>query len=313
MKAFLYYGIFFSIISSVYSQPPIIEGKLYNSTRGEAIYMPIGRISFADKVVAFSIGKPQANEEFSNPEEALGEPNYTHYKLPRYVSLGCKGQLIVEFTDNGFIDMDGPDLYVWEVGPSEEDFLFEISKDGKQWRSLGIIQGGKSFIDIAPVVKKKREVFYFVRITDIEKICTGNTPGVDIDAVGTISGVIKIDLNADVLFDSAQFYLKPEALEVIENLAHKILKVGMAEILVEGHTDSDGSEAYNVNLSQQRANSVLKKLKEHLNEGEFLYITEAFGELKPITTNKTEAGKQQNRRVEIIVLPHKDFYKKKGK
>lgn len=159
MKAFLFCGIFFSIISSVFPQPPIIEGKLYNSTRGEAIYMPLGRISFADNIVSFSIGNPHAKKEFSNPEEALGEPNYTHYKVPRYVSLGCKGQLVLEFTDNGFIDMDGPDLYVWEVGPSEEDFLFEISIDGKEWRSLGIINGGKSYIDIAPVVKKKREVF----------------------------------------------------------------------------------------------------------------------------------------------------------
>jgi len=311
MKAFLYCGIFFSIISSVFSQPPIIEAKLYNSTRGEAIYLPLGRISFADKVVSFSIGIPQAKEEFSNPEEALGEPNYTHYKVPRYVSLGCKGKLVLEFTDNGFIDMDGPDLYVWEVGPSEEDFLFEISIDGKEWRSLGVINGGKSYIDIAPVVKRKREVFYFVRITDIERICTGNSPGADIDAVGTISGVIKIELKADVLFDSAQYFLKPEAKVIIENLANQILKVGMAEIQLEGHTDSDGSEPYNINLSQQRANSVLKKLKEHLKVGKFLYITIASGESKPIATNKTEAGKQRNRRVEIIVLPHKDFYKKK--
>lgn len=311
MKAFLFSGVFFSIISSVFSQPPIIEGKLYNSTKGEAIYMPLGRISFADNVVSFSMGIPHAKEEFSNPEEALGEPNYTHYKVPRYISLGCKGQLVLEFTDNGFIDMDGPDLYVWEVGPSEEDFLFEISIDGKEWRSLRIINGGKSYIDIAPVVKKKREVFYFVRITDIERICTGNSPGVDIDAVGTISGVIKIELQADVLFDSAQYNLKPESIEIIENLANQILKVGMAEIQLEGHTDSDGSEAYNVTLSQQRANSVLKMLKEYLKNGEFLYSTNAFGESKPIATNKTEAGKQLNRRVEIIILPHKDFYKKK--
>ncbi len=211
------------------------------------------------------------------------------------------------------MDMDGPDIYVWEVGPSEEDFLFEISKDGKEWRSLGRIDGGKSYIDIAPVIQEEREVFYFVRLTDLEHICTGDTPGADIDAVGTISGVIKIELDADVLFDTARFNLKPEANLVLEDLANKILQVGIAEILIEGHTDSDGSAAYNKKLSQQRANSVLTKLKEILIKGEYLYRTKAFGKTKPIATNETEEGKQLNRRVEIIVLPHKDFYTAKGK
>ncbi len=274
--------------------------------------MPLGKISFADKVVSFNIGNPHSREEFSNPAEALGEPNYTHYKVPRYVSLGCGGQLTLEFTDNGFIDMEGPDIYVWEVGPSEEDFLIEISKDGKEWRSLGRIDGGKSYIDIAPVIQEEQEVFYFVRLTDLEQVCTGDTPGADIDAVGTISGVIKIELSADVLFNSARFNLKPEANLVLENLANKILQVGIAEILIEGHTDSDGSVAYNQGLSQQRANAVLNKLKDVLKEGEYLYKTKAHGKSKPIATNNTKKGKQLNRRVEIIVLPHKYFYKKKG-
>ncbi|MBA3985681.1 MAG: OmpA family protein [Flavobacteriales bacterium] len=313
MKRFFHFYLFSLLVfNSVTSQELGIEGKEYASSKGEPIYMPLGKISFADKIVSFTIGKPHAQEEFSNPLEALGEPNYTHYKVPRYVSLGCGGQLTLEFTDNGFMDMEGPDLYVWEVGPSEEDFLFEISKDGKEWRSLGRIDGGKSYIDIAPAIQEENEIFYFVRLTDLEHICNGDTPGADIDAVGTISGVIKIELNADVLFDSARFNLKPEANIILENLANKILQVGIAEILIEGHTDSDGSAAYNQELSQQRANSVLNKLKEILIKGEYLYKTKPYGKTKPIATNKTEEGKQMNRRVEIIVLPHKDFYKKKS-
>lgn len=304
--------IFLMPLLQLVAQNAVIEGKYYTSTKGEPIYMPIGKISFADRVVEFIQGNPRADIEFTNPEEALGEPNYIHYKVPRYVSVGCGGQLTLEFTDNGFVDMEGPDLYVWEVGPSEESFQFEISKDGKNWLDLGIIHGGKSYIDISEVVTDVRDVFYFVRITDQKDICTGNTAGTDIDAVGTMSGVLKIYLGADVLFDTAEHHLKPNAKASIDSLAKQIKQVGMAKIIVEGHTDSDGSDLYNLRLSERRSKSVLKKLKSLLDEnGIYNFESVAHGLTKPRATNETEEGKQRNRRVEVIVLPHADFYSKK--
>lgn len=308
---FLIFLLLFCTVS-ILAQDAIVEGKYYTATRGEAIYMPIGKLSFADRVVEFIQGNPKAQIDFTNPNEALGEPNYVHYKVPRYVSLGCGGQLTLEFTDNGFVDMEGPDLYVWEVGPSEESFQFEISKDGKNWLDLGIIEGGKSYIDISEVVTDVRDVFYFVRITDQKEICTGNTPGADIDAVGTISGVLKINLSADVLFDTAKHHLKPIANAAIDSLAKQIKQVGMAKIIVEGHTDSDGSDLLNLRLSERRANSVITKLKSLLDDnGIYDFESVAHGLTKPRATNETEEGKQLNRRVEVIVLPHRDFYKKK--
>tara|TARA_R110000850_G_scaffold150497_1_gene273149 strand:+ start:43260 stop:44201 length:942 start_codon:yes stop_codon:yes gene_type:complete len=311
MRSFIFIICFLIFPLSLFAQETPVMGKHYRATTGESIYMPIGKISFADRVIDFKMGTPHAPEEFSNPEEALGEPDYVHYKVPRYISLGCGGQITLEFTDNGFVDMEGPDLYVWEVGPSEESFQFEISKDGQNWIDLGIIEGGKSYIDIAPVVSDVRDVFYFVRITDIKSICSGNTPGADIDAVGTISGVLKINLSADVLFDVARHNLKNEAKEAIEELANRITQIGMAEIIVQGHTDSDGDELYNLRLSKQRAKSVLERLENLLSDrGMYEIKTEAYGLTRPRATNETEEGKQLNRRVELIVLPHRDFYKK---
>lgn len=310
-RYFLFYIILFFSLPAI-SQELVIEGKTYKSTRGEPIYMPLGKISFADHVVDFKVGSPAATGEFLNPEEALGEPNYIHYRVPRYVSLGCNGQLTLEFKDNGFVDMDGPDLYVWEVGPSEEPFRFEISKDGQNWLDLGTFPGGKSYIDISPVVNDIRDIFYFVRISDLKEICSGHTPGVDIDAVGTISGVVKINLNADVLFDFDRFNLKNGALETIDSLASKIARVGMAKIVVEGHTDNVGSKNYNQKLSQRRANSVLTQFKISLKDkGVYEFESVAFGFNKPRATNENAEGRQLNRRVEIIVLPHRDFYKRR--
>lgn len=312
MKNYSLQILLFLFTFSLFAQEAKIEGKYYSSTQGEPIYFPIGKLSFADRVVDFTVGNPAASDDFSNPEEALGEPNYVHYRVPRYVSLGCGGQITLEFTDNGFIDMEGPDLYVWEVGPSEESFQFEISKDGKTWLDLGIVSGGKSYIDIAPVVTDIRDIFYFVRITDQRDICSGNTPGADIDAVGTISGVVKINLNADVLFDFDRFNLKRDAQATIDSLASQIAGVGMAKIIVEGHTDNIGPQNYNMNLSQRRANSVLNQLKTGLKDrGVYEFESEAHGFSKPRATNETPEGRQLNRRVEVVVVPHRDFYKKR--
>lgn len=311
MRVFIIFQ-FLLLSNFCFGQIVPIEGMVYTSGEGESIYMPLGEISFADRVVSYNKGKPSPLKEYTNPREALGEPDYVNYRVPRYVSLGCYGSIVLEFTDNGFIDMEGDDLYVWEVGPSEEGFQLEISKDGKEWLDLGNIPGGRSYVDIAPVVNNSREVFYFVRITDIGEVCTGKTAGADLDAVGTISGVIKINLSADILFEVDKFALKKASQTILEELAQKIEQVGIAEILIQGHTDSDGSTDYNLVLSQNRANSVLAKLKEILSDSDlYTYETESFGKSQPRATNETAQGKQQNRRVEIVVLPHKEFYKQK--
>jgi len=96
------------------------------------------------------------------------------------------------------------------------------------------------------------------------------------------------------------------------NLTNQIASVGMAEIVIEGHTDSDGSEAYNEALAKKRANAVYEKIEKKLSEkGTYLYNTVTYGETRPIATNETAEGRQLNRRVEIVVLPHRDFYKPK--
>lgn len=303
--------LFFLYASSLFSQIEI-KGKSYSINKSEAIYLPLGKISFADEVVEFIQGRPHASKEFSDPRNALGEPNYTHYKVPNYISLGCGGVLVLEFTDNGFVDMEGPDIYIWEVGPSAESFQLEISKDGETWLNLGTVSGGRSFVDIAPVVEDIRDIFYFVRITDLKDICSGVSPGVDIDAVGTISGVVKINLSSDVLFDFDKFQLKETSMQQLDSLAYQINKVGMAEIIVAGHTDSIGSYQYNLALSEKRAQSVVDQLKQTLvDENKYLFQVEAWSFSQPRDTNETEEGRQHNRRVEIIVKPHRDFYKKK--
>jgi OOP family OmpA-OmpF porin len=70
--------------------------------------------------------------------------------------------------------------------------------------------------------------------------------------------------------------------------------------VVEGHTDSIGTREYNLDLSRKRAESVKQYLVEEFGISEFRISTEAYGESRPVADNKTDAGRQKNRRVEGV-------------
>jgi outer membrane protein OmpA-like peptidoglycan-associated protein len=284
--------------------------NLYKTDNSSSIYLPLGRISFADSIVAFNIGKPLPYKKFSDPLQALGTPNYTSYNAPNYVSLGCKGSIIVAFTDNGFMNLPGNDLYIFEVGPSEEAAKIEISIDGNDWLFAGNISGGKSIIDLDDEQISNEIVFYYLRITDQKEVCKSKTAGADIDAVGAINSVIKLSIQADLLFDFDEYILIETAERIIQNITESIQQVAKATILIEGHTDSDGNEAYNLELSKKRGESVKVILEKMLKDkGEYDFILKSYGESKPKKPNTTEESKQLNRRVEIIVLPPQEYYK----
>lgn len=287
--------------------------KFYKIGEKEEIFVPLGKIAFADSVVAFNPGRPTSKPPYNDPQKSLGEPDYTTYQTnnPKYVSIGCGGVLTVQFTDNGFIDIEGPDLVFFEVGPSIEPFRLEISSDGKKWYDLGRVSGGKATVDIANFVRptEPKEIYYYVRITDLKRFCKGPTPGSDIDAIGAIGAVIKLSLDAKVLFDYDEFSLRDEAVESLNILLRQLAEIPKAEITISGHTDADGSQSYNRILGKNRAVSVQNYLKRNLKgKGDYTYKIKSYGKEKPVRENTTDDGKQQNRRVEIIVIPDKDFY-----
>ena len=74
----------------------------------------------------------------------------------------------MRFTDNVLVDLAGPDLYVFEVGPAIEPMRLAISQDGTTWTEVGDISGGTAAIDIAKVAKPG-ERYRFVRVTDLKR------------------------------------------------------------------------------------------------------------------------------------------------
>jgi outer membrane protein OmpA-like peptidoglycan-associated protein len=105
---------------------------------------------------------------------------------------------------------------------------------------------------------------------------------------------------ADVLFDTAKFDLRPTAREKLARFSGIVLAHPGLNLAIEGHTDSTGSDELNQKLSEQRAESVRKYLIEQGLPDSSLTAT-GFGKTMPIADNSTAAGRQQNRRVEIII------------
>ena len=105
---------------------------------------------------------------------------------------------------------------------------------------------------------------------------------------------------ADVLFDTGKYTLRPAAREKLAKLAGIVLGHPGLKLTAEGHTDSTGTPELNQRLSVKRAESVADYLTSQGVPRDSL-SAEGFGETKPIALNNTSAGRQQNRRVELIV------------
>ncbi|WP_309574000.1 OmpA family protein [Desulfoferrobacter suflitae] len=114
--------------------------------------------------------------------------------------------------------------------------------------------------------------------------------------------VLAVTFRSDVLFDVNSAVLNPGGYTEIDRVAGVLQRYPQTRIRVEGHTDSTGSESYNLRLSEDRANAVKNAL---LSRGVDPARIQAvgFGEAQPIASNNTEAGRQLNRRVNVIIVP----------
>lgn len=111
---------------------------------------------------------------------------------------------------------------------------------------------------------------------------------------------IKITFSSGILFDVNSHVLRSEARQNVNDLARILQKYEDTHILVEGHTDSTGSDRYNNSLSENRASSVSFQLK-HQGVVPSRISTYGYGESQPVAQNGTVSGRQQNRRVEIAI------------
>jgi outer membrane protein OmpA-like peptidoglycan-associated protein len=124
----------------------------------------------------------------------------------------------------------------------------------------------------------------------------------DAAAVRREGDLLAISLKGDVTFDHDSATVRPGLYSEIDRIANVLIKYPQTVIRVEGHTDSTGSESYNMNLSQRRADAV-KNLIVQRGLSTARIETMAYGETMPVADNSTETGRAMNRRVEIKVAP----------
>jgi len=105
---------------------------------------------------------------------------------------------------------------------------------------------------------------------------------------------------SDVLFDTAKYSLRPAAREKLAKVAGIISGHPGLKLEIEGHTDNVGGDDYNQKLSEQRGGAVRDYLTQQ-GISSASVTAEGFGETKPVVSNDTSAGRQQNRRVELVV------------
>jgi OOP family OmpA-OmpF porin len=278
--------------------------KTYTDSRRKKIVFPAGDASFADEVVSFDVGKPAPRDpKWLAPKTTLGPPDWdpkTSLKIPASISLGCGGTLVVRFVDNALVDVPGPDLYVFEVGPAIEPTDLAISTDGVAWTPVGRIAGGTATVDIAAVAAPG-DVFRYAKVTDLKRACGGPYPGADIDAIGAIGSAITLSFDAAVLFEFDKAVLRPAAQAALTSAAARLATFTGATVSIDGHTDDVGADAYNLKLSKARADAVRAFLAGKPGLGALTITTRGLGETRPLVPNDSDANRQKNRRVEIVI------------
>lgn len=105
-----------------------------------------------------------------------------------------------------------------------------------------------------------------------------------------------------ITFDTAQSGVKPQFYGVLNNLASTLNQFPETRVQIAGHTDNVGSDASNLQLSQQRANSVRTYLASTGVAAQRMQAV-GYGESRPIADNSSDYGRAQNRRVEVTLIP----------
>ena len=198
------------------------------------------------------------------------ENNDTTITIGKNNSTYTQGNITIE--NNG----DGSGTY----NDKDKDLL--IKNDGKG-KAIITLKGKSTEVEAKPLEKPEK----FPKLKMVPPV-----PSIEANS-------LLITLDSGILFDVNKYDLRPEAEEVLKNLAIVLKEADIKVFEVDGHTDSDAGDKHNQVLSENRANAVKNFLT---SQGITAEITiKGYGKTRPIASNDTPEGKQKNRRVEIII------------
>jgi ompA family membrane protein len=216
-----------------------------------------------------------------------------------------KNEISLQVNDNGTgmykNENNGIDIMINEEGATytSANLVIENNSDGSgeyhdKSKNLLIENNGKG----------KATITYNGKTVEVDAKPLGKPPRfLKLEMVPPVPAIeansLLITLDSGILFDVDKYNLRPEAQEILKNLAVVLKEADIKSFEIDGHTDSDASDEYNKTLSDNRAKSVKEFLSSQGVKANI--ITNGYGESKPIASNDTPEGKQKNRRVEIII------------
>jgi outer membrane protein OmpA-like peptidoglycan-associated protein len=189
------------------------------------------------------------------------------------------------------INLDG--LHAWAGRRGQIDLA-----EGEHQFRLSYMQGPRASLGLQLWVTPPGEKEKIFNLQDFSKtvLASRNQLAATEDAKE-----IRVNLGAEVLFDTGKYLLKPAATDALQQLATLLQSYPGLPILIEGHTDSVGKPDANQILSEQRANAVKDWLATNGHVPAGCMMTKGYGETMPVAGNETAGDRQKNRRVEIKV------------
>lgn len=130
-------------------------------------------------------------------------------------------------------------------------------------------------------------------------------PEAEVERVG--EGIL-VTFDSGLMFNFDSYALSAATRENLQEMAGIMQEYEKTDIVIEGHTDNVGSEAYNLQLSKKRAKAVADYLGQK-GVSSIRVKTEGYGEGQPVESNDTDANRQKNRRVEVVIIANEDLKK----
>jgi outer membrane protein OmpA-like peptidoglycan-associated protein len=131
-------------------------------------------------------------------------------------------------------------------------------------------------------------------------------PGAQVERVDD-GIVVTFDENSGVYFDTNKYNINQASQQTLDKLAGVLREYPDTDVLVVGHTDSTGSDEYNMTLSKQRAQAVTNYFTQDKGLSSGRFTTNWYGEQSPVADNSTAEGRAKNRRVNVAIVPNEQM------
>ncbi|MBN1385100.1 MAG: OmpA family protein [Elusimicrobia bacterium] len=226
-------------------------------------------------------------------------------------TISPNGDGIDDYCDISFIADDPLGFSLWEFSIKSSNGTAVVSRRGASSNPpKNFLWNGKDDYYKSVVPNGKYEISLVV-LDIVGNKALSEPININVDVPKKVENKIEVkeekrglvvNLASSVLFDSGKAQLKPAAHSMLNEVVKLMQEYPDNQVSIEGHTDSRGSKAYNKNLSEKRAQAVYDILVSKYGVDSRRLRAVGYGEENPLASNKTDSGRKQNRRVEIIIL-----------